>query len=45
MLRQGSGGIAADAAKGLAQRLHPEQKLYMCLSCCTYFETVMRAKK
>jgi ribosomal protein L37AE/L43A len=34
-------GVAADAAKSLAQRLHPEQKRYLCPHCGRHFETVI----
>jgi DNA-directed RNA polymerase subunit RPC12/RpoP len=41
----GSDGIAADAAKSLAQRVSPEQKRYLCPVCHTQFEAVMNVKK
>ncbi len=41
----GASGVAADAAKSLAQRLHPEQKRYLCPECGRHFEAVIPIEK
>ncbi len=45
LLDSGSSGIAADAAKGLAKRVNPELKRYLCPVCHGHFETVINVAR